>query len=109
MPKIQLSKRFVADVQCPLDKRKVDYFDIGCRGLMLEVRPPDKKVFYLRYCDHRGKQRQLKIARYGDLTLEMARKKADEYRTKIALGEDPYEQRLEARRSEEHTSELQSH
>ena len=97
MPKIQLSKRFVDDVICPSGKMKVDFFDTVCRGLMLEVRTSGGKVFYFRYTDRRGKQRQLKIARFGDLTLDQARKKVAQLRTQMAMGEDPSEQRQEAR------------
>ena len=62
---------------------------------MLEIRPTGYKAYYLRYSDERGRQRQLKLADARDLTLEQARKKAEQFRAKIALGEDPVAQRAE--------------
>ena len=54
MPMIQLSSGFLDKVLCPTGKAKVDYFDLSCRGLMVEVRPTGRKVFYFRYTDFRG-------------------------------------------------------
>jgi integrase len=84
-----LSKTFVASASCPNGLKKYDVFDQGCKGFLLEIRPTGYKAYYLRYTDQRGKQRQLKIADARDLTLDQARKKAEQLRAQIALGHDP--------------------
>lgn len=84
-----LSKTFIASASCPSGLKKYDVFDQGCKGLLPEIRPTGYKAYYLRYTDQRGKQRQLKIADARDLSLEQARKKAEQLRAQIALGNDP--------------------
>lgn len=97
MPLIQLSTGFLAKIQCPAGKAKVDYFDMSCRGLMVEIRPTGRKVFYFRYTDFRGVQRQIKLASTDDLSLDQARKKVASIRNQIALGQDPFAVKVEAK------------
>lgn len=89
MAKELLGTAFVRNVVCPPGKAKIDIFDIGCKGLMLEVRASGGKTYYLRYCDKRGRVRQLRIADQRDITLLQARQLADTRRADIALGRDP--------------------
>jgi integrase len=98
MPMIQLSSGFLDKVLCPTGKAKVDYFDLSCRGLMVEVRPTGRKVFYFRYTDFRGVQRQIKLANTDDLSLDQARKKVASIRNQIALGQDPFALKTEAKK-----------
>lgn len=95
MAKALLTRALVVSATCPAGSAKHDIFDEGCKGLMLEIRPTGYKAYYLRYSDERGKQRQLKLADARDLTLEQARKKAEQFRVKIAMGEDPVVQKAE--------------
>jgi len=97
MPLILLSTGFLAKIQCPEGKAKVDYFDMSCRGLMVEIRPTGRKVFYFRYTDFRGVQRQIKLASTDDLSLDQARKKVASIRNQIALGQDPFAVKVEAK------------
>ncbi len=97
MPLIQLSRGFLDKVQCPTGKAKVDYFDMSCRGLMVEVRPTGRKAFYFRYTDFRGVQRQIKLASTDDLSIDQARKKVASIRNQIALGQDPFAVKTEAK------------
>ena len=97
MPLIQLSTGFLDKIQCPVGKAKVDYFDMSCRGLMVEIRPTGRKVFYFRYTDFRGVQRQIKLASTDDLSLDQARKKVASIRNQIALGQDPFAVKVEAK------------
>ena len=94
-----LTQSFVEKVQCPLNRQKIDYFDIGRRGLLLEVRISGGKTYCLRYTDHHGKFRQLRFANALDITLQDARTLAEETRRKIALGIDPREERIERKNS----------
>jgi integrase len=97
MPQVQLTKGFLDKIQCPSGKAKVDYFDLSCRGLMVEIRPTGRKVFYFRYTDFRGVQRQIKLASTDDLSLEQARKRVASIRNQIALGQDPFAVKEEAK------------
>jgi hypothetical protein len=65
--------------------------------LLLEVRASGGKTWYLRYTDGRGRKRQLRIADARDLSLEQARRQADRLRGRIALGEDPAQERTALR------------
>ena len=98
MPLIQLSTGFLDKIQCPADRARVDYFDLSCRGLMVEVRPTGRKAFYFRYTDFRGVQRQIKLASTDDLSLDQARKKVASIRNQSALGQDPFAVKEEAKK-----------
>lgn len=91
MSKFNLTKAIVTQSTCPDGQAKADFFDTECKGLMLEVRPTGRKTFYLRYTDQRGRQRQYRIGLASDLSLELVRKEAQKLRTRIALGDDPFE------------------
>lgn len=95
MATITLTASFVKSATCPPDKKKVDFFDHDCKGLMLEVRISGGRTFYLRYADERGKVRQCKLADAADVTLAQARTLADKRRTQIAMGEDPLQRKAE--------------
>ena len=44
-----------------VSRAKVDFFDTGQKGFMLEVRSSGGKTYYQRYVDPHGRQRQFKI------------------------------------------------
>jgi integrase len=89
MAKITLTPLLVKESVCPAEKKKIDFFDTDCKGLMLEVRVTGRKTFYLRYQDSRGRIRQLRLADAADVTLTQAKTLANKYRNRIAMGEDP--------------------
>ena len=91
MPSVPLSLKVLKELSCPACKSKVDFYDLRCKGLMLEIRASGGKTWYLRYRDTHGKQRQFRIADYQDLSLEQVRKRTMELRGQIAIGEDPRE------------------
>jgi integrase len=94
MPVANLTPQIVQSSSCPAGKSKLDLFDSGCRGLMLEIRPTERKTYYLRYQDARKKQHQYRIGDARDLTLAMARKEAEKLRAKLAVGEDIREKKV---------------
>jgi integrase len=94
---MQFSTGFLDKIQCPVGKAKVDYFDLSCRGLMVEVRPTGRKAFYFRYTNFRGVQRQIKLASTDDLSLDQTRKRVASIRNQIALGQDPFAIKMEAK------------
>lgn len=96
MPRITLTPSTIDKAACPQGQRKLDLFDTRTRGLMLEVRPTGK-TYYLRYQTVRGKTRQMRLANAEDVTLTQARHLAEQARNKIAMGEDPAQDRAAQR------------
>ncbi len=97
MPTVALSASFVRQAQCPPDRKKTDYFDVGQRGFMLEVRCSGGKTYYQRYTDERGRERQYKIGPADVLALDQARRKAKQIVAEALLGADPQQKRREMR------------
>lgn len=97
MPTVALCAGFVRQAACPEGRKKVDYFDSGQRGFMLEVRASGGKTYYQRYTDERGRERQYKIGPAGVLTLDQARRKARQIVAEALLGADPQQKRREMR------------
>src|SRR6516162_10938663 len=93
LPKAVLTASFVRQSVCPVNARRVDYFDENLPGFMLEVRSSGGKTFYQRYRDSRGRERQFKIGSVRILTVRQARLKARSILAEAALGNDPQEQR----------------
>ena len=89
MPKLKLDGTFCLTAQCQPGKRKTDYYDTVTTGFVLEVRSSGGRSYYLRYQDEHGAQRQHKIAAYGDITFDKARKEAQRLRSQVVLGGDP--------------------
>jgi integrase len=61
-------------------------------GLTLSIRPNGTKAWRLRY-RFRGKEQQLSLGIYPDVTLLLARQLRDEYRQLLAHGVNPSDQR----------------
>lgn len=97
MAKLKLTQSRVNEATCPSDKKRADWFDTDCKGLVLEARITGGKTFHLRYQDSRGRTRQMSLADANDVTLSQARSLADKARNQIAMGEDPKEQRATAK------------
>lgn len=93
MPKLLLNTTVVNQMQCPVNKKRIDVFDTQTKGLVLEVRQTGGKTYYLRYQNQRGKTTQLKLADVRDVSLSQARTLADKARCKIAMGNDPVDER----------------
>lgn len=97
MPTIALTSPFVRQAECGPGRRKTDYFDVGQRGFLLEVRASGGKTYYQRYTDERGRERQYKIGPADVLSLEQARRKAKQVVAEALLGSDPQQKRRELR------------
>lgn len=72
------------------------YYDTTTRGLALAVTPAGKKVFVL-YRKVDRKPERIPIGPYPDLTIEQARKRAEELNGSIAKGDNPAAQRRSVR------------
>src|SRR4029079_19152724 len=97
MPIVRLSSRFVRQVSCSSEHKKIDYFDATMRGFMLEVRASGGKTYYQRYTDERGRARQIKIGTADALPLGQAKRKALQIKAEAVLGGDPKEARQRRR------------
>lgn len=93
MAKVLLTPQFIKAATAELGKRKSDFFDAHCKGLLLEVRSTGSKTYYLRYRNNRGIAHQLKLGDERDLSLAQAKTLADKARNKIAMGTDPLEEK----------------
>jgi integrase len=81
----------------PAGKAKLRLFDDKLIGFLMEVRASGKVTYYCRYNDARGRQREVKIGRHGDVTIDQARKRAQEIKASAALGGDPAAERDRSR------------
>jgi integrase len=97
VPRILLTPTVVSSTRCPTAAKKLDLFDTKSRGLLLEIRASGGKTYYLRYQDTRSITRQMRLANACDITLSQARALADKARNRIAMGEDPIEEKRIAR------------
>lgn len=93
MTQLRLTPSIVNGTACPPGKKKLDLFDVQAKGLVLEVRKSGGKTYYLRYQNCRSKTRQMRLADAKDVTLSQARTLADKARNKIAMGDDPLDQK----------------
>ena len=93
MAQISLTQAFVNTAVCPNEQTKQEITDKACKGLVLEVRQSGGKTYYLRYTNHRGKQRQYRIGNATILTLSQARGKSKLALNQAALGQDPCEEK----------------
>ncbi|APG61990.1 hypothetical protein LPB140_03205 [Sphingorhabdus lutea] len=89
MPKAKLDAAFCLTAQCEDGKKKTDYYSEAIPGFILECRATGGKTYYQRYHDQNGRQRQIKIAAYGEITFEQAKKRAQHLRSEAVLGGDP--------------------
>jgi len=97
MTQVRITAAVVRSAQCPPGRAKLDLFDLGQSGFMLEVRRSAGKTFYQRYRDHSGRERQFKIGPAETLSLPQARKKARTVLSKAILGDDPSNRNTPAR------------
>ena len=89
MPIVTLNAAFCAAAQCDPSKRRVDFYSDTQVGFGLECRASGSKSYFQRYHDPSGKQRQVTIAAYGEVTFDQARKAAQKIRSEAVLGGDP--------------------
>ena len=91
MPAIHITKALLANLPVlPEGKVKVRVFDTRTKGFIAEIRRGGALVcLYFRYTDPRGRQREIKLGRLGDVSLDQARKRAELLKAETSLGADP--------------------
>lgn len=87
----KLTQECISKLRCPDDRRSVQVCDAQHRGLLLELRKtsPDHPTWYVRYKDHAGKTRYVRLGHFPDLSLADARARAMDIQAQIRLGADP--------------------
>ena len=90
---VHLTQKLVNELVYPVDKIKNDTSDQFCKGLVLEVRRSGGKTYYIRYTNKRGVQRQYRLGNAMVLKLAQARFMAKVALNRVAMGEDPCEEK----------------
>lgn len=89
MPVVKLDSTFCLTARCKPGKGKTVYRDKSITGFALEVRQSGGATYYFIYQDPYGKLQTTKIARYGDITFDQAKKEAKRRLSEVTLGGDP--------------------
>lgn len=96
MPIRKLDGAFAMIATCEPGKKRTDWYCDTVRGFLLECRASGGKTYYLSH--NEGKSRRtIKIAAYGDITFDKAKKEAIRLRAELVLGGDPAGKKKEAR------------
>ncbi len=95
MAKIKLTKTTV-DAASPKD-RDYELRDTTVPGFMLKVTPAGGKIFMLQYVTNSGVRRKPSLGRFGELTVEQARKLAQDWLAEVRQGRDPSAEKSAAR------------
>lgn len=95
MAKLKLTKTAV-DAATPKE-REYELRDTTVPGFLLKVTPAGRKIFMLQYQTNAGVRRKPAIGRFGALTVELARKIAQDWLAEVRQGKDPSEQKSAAR------------
>lgn len=98
MPSVKLDAGMIPLLYCPPHKAKETYFDTTITGFIVEARPNGSKTYALRYKNEYGRQQQFKIANAADVTFNEARKVAAQVKARVAVGQNPVEERKANRR-----------
>ncbi len=93
MPIAVLTTQSVTTTICPPDRNRLDLYCHLTKGLVLSIRQSGSRVFYWRYRDGHGTQRQYRIGDAESVSLTKARALAQKLRSKVLLGENPNEDR----------------
>lgn len=85
-----ITRGLAANPPCvPCGKSKMRIFDDRLKSFFMEVRATGVVTFYVRYRDTRNRQREIRLGRLGEVTVDQARKRAQELRAEASLGGDP--------------------
>lgn len=92
MPKVKLTKRAIDAAEHDGRGNQTFYRDTELPGLMLRVTRGGAKSFVIEYRKG-GRQRRMTLGKYGKLTIEKARKRAQSEFGAVADGDDPAERK----------------
>ncbi len=90
MPCVTITKRFISELSAAEPCLRLQlFFDTEIKGFLLEYRKGGGMTFYFRYRDDAKKIRLLRLGRYPDISLDLAREQAFKLKTLRAQGGDP--------------------
>lgn len=95
MPSLKLTKSAV-DSARP-DTRDYELRDTIVPGFMCKITPAGRKTFMLSYRTPTGERRKPALGTYGQVTVDQARKLAQDFLASIRAGADPSQERQAAR------------
>lgn len=99
---MRITKTIVDNMEAPADRDQAFYRDAQLKGFAVRVTASGVKSFVVEKLVN-GKVRRMTIGRYGEITVEQARKEAQKLLGKIATGIDP---RAEKKAVELHATTL---
>lgn len=85
---MRLTKTVIDNIQAPQDRNQTFYRDDSLKGFAVRITSSGIKSFVIEKLIN-GKVRRITLGRYGELTVEQARKEAQKLLGKIATGIDP--------------------
>jgi integrase len=90
--KINFIKKTLEDLPSPEKGKRSYYYDIKIRGLGIAITDTGTKTFIV-YRKIDSKPERVTLGKFPDLSIENARKMAEEVNSKIAQGKNPNEQK----------------
>ena len=96
MAKIKLTKSVVDSAEP--EAHDVELRDTLVPGFLCKVTPAGRKVFMLQYRTNAGDRRKPSLGLFGELTVEQARTKAQNWLAEVRQGRDPGAAKVEARK-----------
>src|SRR5262245_47585044 len=97
MSRVKLTKTAV-DTAVP-GERDYQLLDTLVPGFLLKVTPTGRKIFMLQYRTNSGDRRKPAIGRFGELTVEQARRIAQEWLADVRKGRDPSAEKTASRKA----------
>ena len=97
MAKIKLTKTAVESAQP--QAKDVELRDTVVPGFLCKITPTGRRVFMLQYRTNSGQPRKPSLGLYGELTVEQARVKAQDWLAEVRRGGDPGGAKAEARKA----------
>lgn len=85
MPK--LTKRLIEST--PIPTKDILLWDSDVKGFICKITPTGKRVYFVYYRTHDGRQRKPKIGDHGSMTCEEARLIAQRWLNEVSQGGDP--------------------
>lgn len=94
--RVGLTMKRCAELPCPAGKERCYYHDTQMPALCLCVTRAGSRTFYV--CRRvNGKPARMRVGRFPDLTLDLARKEAQRINGEVAVGNDPQAAKRAAR------------
>jgi integrase len=94
--KFHFTRERIERLPLPTNEQRAYYYDLKVRGLAVAVSPAGKKTFIV-YRKVAGRPERITIGPYTDLSIEQARKRAEQLNSAIAQGNNPAADRRSVR------------